>query len=380
MITRHAMVEAFRARYGTVPKFVSRAPGRVNLIGEHTDYNDGFVMPFALPHSTWIAFSPRTDDIVELHSLDFHQTASFSLSSFEKSKGWIDYVKGVARALQTHGQALKGFEGVIHSDVPIGAGLSSSAAIEVASLLSFLTVSNLQLTWLEQVSLAQQAEREWIGMNCGVMDQMTCVKGELGKAIFLDCRTMDFRYVPLPEGAVIVVMDTSTRRKLTDSRYNMRRAECEAAAHYFNKSSLRDVSLEELSQTTLPDLLKRRARHVVSENLRVLKIATTETVDPHLVGTLLNESHQSLRNDFEVSSLALDTIVEIAQHTAGCYGARMTGAGFAGCAIALVSREAAESFIQSVEARYRALMPFAPLFFIAQASSGATVEATTSCE
>ncbi len=378
MITRHAMVEAFRSRYGTLPQFVSRAPGRVNLIGEHTDYNDGFVMPFALPHSTWIAFSPRTDNIVELHSLDFNQTASFSLSNFSKSSGWIDYVKGVAWALQQHGQTLNGFEGVVQSDVPIGAGLSSSAAIEVASLFAFSAASSLNLTWLEQVSLAQQAEREWIGMNCGVMDQMTSVKGSDGKALFLDCRTMDFRYVPLPKSAVIVVMDTSTRRKLTDSRYNERRAECEATAHYFKKSSLRDVSLEDLAQSPLPDLLKRRARHVISENLRVLAIATDSTADPRFIGTLLNESHQSLRNDFEVSSLALDTIVEIAQREPGCYGARMTGAGFAGCAIALVSREEAESFIKSVESRYRAAIPLTPSFFIAQASSGATVEAITS--
>ncbi len=380
MITRHAMVEAFRARYGSSPHFVSRAPGRVNLIGEHTDYNDGFVMPFALPHSTWIAFSPRTDGVVELHSLDFNQTAAFSLSSFEKSNGWIDYVKGVARVLQKHGHALNGFEGVIQSDVPIGAGLSSSAAIEVASLFAFSAASSLNLSWLEQVSFAQQAEREWIGMNCGVMDQMTSVKGDEGKAIFLDCRTMDFRYVPLPEGAVIVVMDTGTRRELKDSRYNERRAECEAAARYFKKKSLRDVSLEEISSAAVPDLFKRRARHVVSENLRVLTVATNSAADARFIGNLLNESHQSLRDDFEVSSFALDTIVEIAQREPDCYGARMTGAGFAGCAIALVLREATESFIKSVEVRYCAAVSFTPSFFIAQASSGATVEATTSRE
>jgi galactokinase len=377
MITRQAMVEAFGVRYGGYPQFVSRAPGRVNLIGEHTDYNDGFVMPFALSHAAWIAGSPRTDGIVELYSLDFNQSVAFSLSNVEKTAGWVEYVKGVAWALQRHGQVLNGFEGIVYSDVPIGAGLSSSAAIEVASLLAFSAASGLNLTWREQVSITQQAEREWIGMNCGVMDQMTSVKGYEGKAIFLDCRAMDFRYVSLPENAVIVVMDTGTRRELKDSRYNERRAECEAAAHYLKKPSLRDVSLEELSRATIPDVLKRRARHVISENLRVLAVATDSTANPNFIGKCLNESHQSLCDDFDVSSPALNTVVEIAQHQSGCFGARMTGAGFAGCAIALVLREAAESFIKSVDLRYRAKMPFTPSFFIAEASSGATVETIT---
>lgn len=277
-------------------------------------------MPFALPHSTWIAFTPRTDGVVKLHSIDFNQTAAFSLSSLEKSTGWIEYVKGVAWALQKRGQVLNGFEGIVQSDVPIGAGLSSSAAaIELASLYAFSTSSNFNLQALEAALIAQQAEREWVGTNCGVMDQI------------------------------------------------------------IQKKSLRDVSLEDLERASLPDILKRRARHVVSENQRVLQVATG-SLDLVKIGYLINESHQSLRNDFEVSSPALDTIVEIAQCEAGCYGARMTGAGFAGCAIALVSREAAERFIQSVEGRYRAAMPLTPAFFIAQASSGATVEAVTSHE
>lgn len=379
MITHQSIADSFRARYGVLPQFVSRAPGRVNLIGEHTDYNDGFVMPFALPHSTWIAFTPRTDDVVKLHSIDFNQTATFSLSSLEKSTGWVEYIKGVAWALQKRGQVLNGFEGIVQSDVPIGAGLSSSAAIELASLYAFSTSSNFYLQALEAALIAQEAEREWVGTNCGVMDQIISATGKLEHALFLDCRSLAFHYVWLANTAVIVVMDTGTRRALKDSRYNERRAECEAATLYFQKKSLRDVSLEDLERTSLPDILKRRARHVVLENQRVLQVATG-SLDLVKIGHLINESHQSLRNDFEVSSPALDTIVEIAQCEAGCYGARMTGAGFAGCAIALVSREATERFIQSVEGRYRAAMPFTPAFFVAQASSGATVEAVTSHE
>jgi galactokinase len=372
MITPTSISEAFRLHYGYFPAFISRAPGRVNLIGEHTDYNDGFVLPLALPHSTWIAFSPRTDAVVHLHSLDFNQTESFSLLNVTKSLGWIEYVKGVAWALQQQGYVLKGFDGIVQSDVPIGAGLSSSAAIELASLNAFLTTSQLSLAPVQQAQLSQAAERDWVGTNCGIMDQMISAMGQKGRALFLDCRSLDFRYVALPNNAVIVVMDTGTRRALKDSRYNERRAECELAAKHLGKTSLRDVSLADLTHAQLPDTLQRRARHVVSENHRVLQVATG-LLDAVQIGTLLNESHQSLRDDFEVSSQALDSIVGIAQLSNGCFGARMTGAGFAGCAIALVEKGFEKKFIETVGARYSQATSLVPSFFLAEASHGAEV-------
>jgi len=372
MITPTSISEAFRLHYGYFPAFISRAPGRVNLIGEHTDYNDGFVMPLALPHSTWIAFSPRTDAVVHLHSLDFNQTESFSLLNVTKSLGWIEYVKGVAWALQQQGYVLKGFDGIVQSDVPIGAGLSSSAAIELASLNAFLTTSQFSIEPVQQAQLSQAAERDWVGTNCGIMDQMISAMGQKGRALFLDCRSLDFRYVALPTNAVIVVMDTGTRRALKDSRYNERRAECELAAKHLGKTSLRDVSLADLTHAQLPDTLQRRTRHVVSENHRVLQVATG-LLDAVQIGTLLNESHQSLRDDFEVSSQALDSIVGIAQLSNGCFGARMTGAGFAGCAIALVEKGFEKKFIETVGARYSQATSLVPSFFLAEASHGAEV-------
>jgi galactokinase len=372
MITPTSISEAFRSHYGYFPAFISRAPGRVNLIGEHTDYNDGFVMPLALPHSTWIAFTPRTDAVVHLHSLDFNQTESFSLFDFTKSVGWSEYVKGVAWALQRQGYVLKGFDGIVQSDVPIGVGLSSSAAIELASLNAFLTTSQFSIEPVQQAQLSQAAERDWVGTNCGIMDQMISAMGQKGRALFLDCRSLDFRYVALPNNAVIVVMDTGTRRALKESRYNERRAECELAAKHLGKTSLRNVSLDELTRAQLPDTLQRRTRHVVSENHRVLQVATG-LLDAVQIGTLLNESHQSLRDDFEVSSQALDSIVGIAQQSNGCFGARMTGAGFAGCAIALVEKGFEKKFIETVGARYSQATSLVPSFFLAEASHGAEV-------
>ncbi len=373
MITTDFIAAAFQARYGSTPDFISRAPGRVNLIGEHTDYNDGFVLPLGIPHSTWIAFKRRNDGAVNLHSLDFNQTESFSLSEFARGTGWIEYAKGVAWTLREQGFALSGFDGVVKTDVPIGAGLSSSAAIELATLNAFAALSDLAIEPMRKATLAQRAEREWVGMNCGMMDQMISAMGKKGNALFLDCRSLDHRYVPLPSDAVIVVMDTGTRRELKDSRYNERRAECEAAAKFFGKASLRDVSLDECNRSALSDTLKRRARHVISENARALKVANDVSTDSRAIGTLLNESHQSLRDDFEVSSPALDAMVEMAQQTDGCYGARMTGAGFAGCAIALVEKGCEAAFIRQVGARYQVATSLSPSFFVVEASDGAEV-------
>ena len=237
--------QEFETRFGSGPNLVVRAPGRVNLIGEHTDYNDGFVLPMAIDRAIWIALRPRSDDQVHVYSIDFEQSATFALQSFQhQAAGWIEYVKGVAWALQDAGYALRGWEGVVGGDVPVGAGLSSSAALELAAARAFAAVSSLDWAAKEMARLCQRAENQWIGMNCGIMDQMISAAGQANHALLIDCRSLETRAVPLPQDTVFVVMDTASRRGLVDSAYNERRTQCEAAARFFSVPALRDVDAE----------------------------------------------------------------------------------------------------------------------------------------
>ncbi|MEJ5240067.1 MAG: galactokinase [Anaerolineales bacterium] len=353
-----SITASFRSFFHASPTLLVRAPGRVNLIGEHTDYNEGFVLPMALELSTWIALRPRPDDKVLLHSLDFHETLEFSLSALKKESGWGEYVKGVAWALQETGYALQGWEGVMASEVPIGAGLSSSAALEVAIARAFAAASSLEWDGKRMALLCQKAENEWVGVGCGIMDQMVSALAQRGHALFLDCRSLETRQVPFPPGVTLVVMDTNTRRELAGSAYNERREQCTRAAHLLGVPSLRHLSSQELERRAkasgLDEVLYRRARHVVSENERVQQaIQALEAGDVPTFGTLLNESHRSLDRDFEVTGAALNGIVTAAWEHPACYGARMTGAGFGGCALALVKEEAVQDFMRFVGETYR---------------------------
>lgn len=371
------VVQAFQSRFGGAPAFVVRAPGRVNLIGEHTDYNDGFVLPVAIDRAVWIALRPRADGQVSVHSLDLDRSATFNLARLRHEQaGWVEYVKGVAWALQEAGYRLAGWEGVIAGDVPRGAGLSSSAAIELATVRAFQAVSGFAWNPAVMAKLGQKAENQWVGMNCGVMDQMISAAGQADHALLIDCRSLETQAVPLPSGTVVVVLDTATRRGLVDSAYNERRSQCEAAARCFGVPALRDVSVAQFAARAdeLDEVTRRRARHVITENERTLAAAEAmRRGDAVELGRLMDASHISLRDDFEVTNDELDIMVEVARQQAGCLGARMTGAGFGGCAVALAPASLAAAFAESVAARYQAAANLIPAIYVCAASAGASI-------
>lgn len=374
---REKVIHAFQQRFGESPAFIIRAPGRVNLIGEHTDYNAGFVLPMAINRAVWMAIRPRPDHTVSLYSLDMASPADFHLEDLRyERQGWAEYVKGVAWVLYQRGYAVSGWEGVMSSDVPIGAGLSSSAALELAVARAFSAVDNWEWQAAKMALVGQEAENKWVGVNCGIMDQMISAAGKANHALLIDCRDLSNKLVPLPAGCAVVILDTATRRGLVDSAYNERRQQCEAAAQFFKVSHLRDVSLTQLTEQAkkLDKLTYQRAKHVVSENERVLEtVAAMQENNPGRVGELMVASHLSLRDDFEVSSPALNQIVEIALAQPGCYGARMTGAGFGGCAVALVQAEQAETFAQAVAEQYHSQSGLQPNIYISVATDGAAV-------
>jgi galactokinase len=367
----------FTRRFGSAPELVARAPGRVNLIGEHTDYNAGFVLPMAIDRAVWIALRPGSHRRVTVHSLDFDGTAEFSLDELRNTgAGWAEYLKGVAWSLGEAGYRLCGWEGVLTGDVPVGAGLSSSAALEMATARAFWAVSGWEWEPARTAVLAQRAENKWVGVNCGIMDQMISACGRADHALLIDCRSLETELVPLPPGTAVVVLDTATRRGLADSAYNERRAQCEAAARFFGVPALRDVTLEkfETRSDDLDALTRRRARHVVTENARTLDACRAmRSGDAGRVGKLMNASHASLRDDFEVSSSELNIMVECALREPSCYGARMTGAGFGGCAVALVQAGTAREFAAKVAARYEAAAGITPSVYVCRATDGAAV-------
>jgi galactokinase len=313
---------------------------------------------------------------VRVHSLDFAATAEFNLDWLEKQSGWIEYLKGVAWALQEAGHALTGLEAVVAGDVPIGAGLSSSAAWELASARAFAVTAGFEWNPAQMALLGQRAENKWVGMNCGIMDQMISAAGQANHALLIDCRTLAMQSVPLPPGIAVVVLDTATRRGLVDSAYNERRSQCEAVARFFGAKALRDVTMDQLNEKRdqLDRVAYRRARHVISEDDRTLQAVDAmnhgEAIE---LGQLMQLSHMSLRDDFEVSSRELNIMVECAEHQSGCYGARMTGAGFGGCAVALVRQDATEAFSASVTAEYRSATSLTPNIYICAATNGAEV-------
>jgi len=349
----------------------------VNLIGEHTDYNDGFVLPLAIDRAVWIALAPRTDRRVTVHSVDFDQAGEFSLDDLRHQQaGWLEYLKGTAWALQDAGHCLTGWEGVLQGDVPLGAGLSSSAALEMATARAFALVGNLDWNPVVMAKLGQRAENKWVGVNCGIMDQLISAAGHAQHALLIDCRSLDTQPVPFPPGVAVAVLDTATRRGLVDSAYNQRRSQCEAAARFFHVPALRDVAIEQLEQSAdgMDAVARRRARHVITENDRTLRAADAmRRGDAAQLGRLMSESHQSLRDDYEVSSDALNAMVECAEAHEACYGARMTGAGFGGCAVALIRADAGDDFVRRTSAAYQESTGLTPAAYVCQATNGAEV-------
>ncbi len=378
MSLQEKVTQAFIERFGERPLHVVRAPGRVNLIGEHTDYNDGFVLPMAIDRAIYIALSPRDDQRVELHSLDLENSADFSLTDFKKGDdGWVEYIKGMAWVLQDAGFELTGWQGVSAGDIPVGAGLSSSAALELATARAFATVSHLEWDAAQMAILGQKCENQWVGVNCGIMDQMISAAGKEGHALLIDCRSLETCSVPLPKETTVVILDTATRRGLVDSAYNERRQQCEEAAAFFGVKALRDVDVEtfNVKADELDTLPRQRAKHVITENQRTLDaMAAMLQDDPHTLGKLLNESHASLRDDFEVSSDELNQIVKCAtRRNTAIFGARMTGAGFGGCAVALVRDYNAKAFADAVSACYQAATGLQPNIYICYPSEGASI-------
>jgi galactokinase len=367
--------QSFATYFNAKPEFIVRAPGRVNLIGEHTDYNDGFVLPMAIDHAVWMALTSRKDSTVRIRSLDLEVYSAFDLHSLTKGEGWIEYVKGVAYELQKDGHELHGFDAVMTGDVPRGAGLSSSAAVELATARAFASVSGFDWNAAQMAKVSQKAENEWVGVNCGIMDQMASAASREGYALFLDCRTLEYQHAPLPENTAVVILDTSTRRGLVDSAYNERRSQCEEAARWFGAKALRDVSVDDLKRGGgLKEVVMKRARHIVTENARVLEaVQVMKAGDVKRLGELFNASHTSLRDDFEVTNEALNQIVECAQEQPFCHGARMTGAGFGGCAVALVEEKYAREFSDSVSVAYKRRSGLSSSIYVCKASAGAAV-------
>jgi galactokinase len=377
MNVRELVQDAFNKRFGKPAELLVRAPGRVNLIGEHTDYNDGFVLPMAIDRSVWMALRPRSDRRVLISSLEMENPGDFLLDDLHKDGAdWVEYLKGVAWALKEDGYNLQGWEGVMSSDVPVGAGLSSSAAIEMATARAFAQVSGFAWDPVCMAKAGRKAENSWVGVSTGIMDQMASAACKAEHALFLDCRSLRYENIPLPEGVSVVVLDTATRRGNVDSGYNERFQQCQTAARYFGAKALRDVSPQELTEKGkgLDEVVYRRAKHVVMEDQRVLDaIDAMRAGDVVRLGQLLDASHVSMRDDFEITNEALNIMVSIARPEPGCYGARMTGGGFGGCAMALVDAGKAEKFAAAVAQEYQAKTGLTPSVYVCHASQGAEV-------
>lgn len=375
-----AVSTEFKSRFETTPRLF-RAPGRVNLIGEHTDYNLGFVLPMAIGFYTWVAASPRTDRKLVVHSMDFSEQREALLDDWVPDSGrhWSNYVFGVARALESR-SGLHGANLLIHGNVPIGAGLSSSASLEIATGLALLSMAGLTMEKTELALLCQYAENQFVGTQCGIMDQFVSAHGKEGAAVLLDCRSLEHRLFSLPDQVAIVICNTMVKHELSSGEYNVRRAECEQGVRILQQSlphiqALRDVTPEELERNRpkLPEVVFRRCRHVVTEDVRTL--AATEALQSHQLaefGALMRESHRSLKEDYEVSCPELDVMVDLANKIPGCLGGRMTGGGFGGCTVNLVQTEAVPEFIQQVVRGYHAATGIAPETYTSLPASGAT--------
>ena len=381
------LVSAYQSRFSDEPAApgeirVIRAPGRVNLIGEHTDYNQGLVLPAAIDLEVRIAYRPTMERRASVTLLATGETGEVELDDPGPRRGdWRDYLAGVAWALASDGHAGLGFRGVLASTLPVGSGLSSSAAIELAFAWALSGPSSPSLDPRDLAVLCQRAENEYVGVRCGLMDQYAAANGVRAAAILLDCRATEHRVVRLPDGIELVVAHTGKPRRLESSAYNERRAECQRAVSAIadrepSVRSLRDVdeAMLDRNQGAVDETADRRARHVIRENGRVLAMASAlETRDLEAIGRLMAESHASLRDLFEVSSPELDALVEIASATTGVIGSRMTGAGFGGCTISLVHTDHAQAFTDRLSREYELRTGIVPRVWTVRAVDGAGV-------
>ncbi len=387
MHPKEQVLEIFHQKFGSAPEFMARAPGRVNLLGEHVDYNDGFVMPAAIDRATYVAFSASESDLSTLVAADFDQQVSFSVQGGADKKAldgtplpeWARYPAGMQWALIDAGLSAPQINAVFASDVPRGSGLSSSASVEMAFGVAWRQLGKWSLAPMEMARIGQRAENQYVGVNCGIMDQFASACGQLDRLLYLDCRSLKWQTAVLPANVSIIVADTTIRRKLTSGEYNKRRKACEAAIRILKEdlpgiSALRDVSPQEFNRLCfrLPDEVEKRARHVVEEIERSNQALTLlEAGNLAQFGCLMNACHVSLRDLYEVSCPELDIMVRIAQGLDGCFGARLTGAGFGGCTVNLVERDHADAFAKALDAGYQAETGMRPEIYICRASEGA---------
>jgi galactokinase len=378
-----AAIAAFRSQFGKDPALVVSAPGRVNLIGEHTDYNDGFVLPAAINRRTAVAAGPRTDNKLDIAAANLNARLQVSMDDFSagRARAWAGYVHGVACLLMARGERLGGANLAIYGNVPRGGGLSSSAALEIAAAYALMTLNNITLPAVDIIRLCQKAEHDFAGVMCGIMDQFVSCLGRKDTALFLDCRSLDYRFVPVPPDTRIVVCDTGVKRALAASAYNTRRAECAAGVEALRRvlpdiSSLRDVSVSAFTrhEQLLDPTVRQRCKHVIMENARVERaVSDLQNGDLSEFGKLMYDSHISLQHDYEVSCTELDAVVDICAEEDGVYGARMTGAGFGGCAIALVHADHAEQVAGRLADEYPQKTGKTPKIFICSAEHGVRV-------
>ncbi len=376
-------IENFRHLFAYNPDYLAIAPGRVNVIGEHVDYNDGFVLPAALGFVACMAFAPRKDGQIRVHSTAFGETLEFSLQALNRNRHslWINYVMGMAWSMAEAKIGLKGFDGVLAGNVPMASGLSSSAAVEVATGLCLRTLAWANIADTDLGLLAQRAENEFVGVSCGIMDQFVSILGQAGHLLLLDCRSLEYRQVPVPESVSLVIGNTQASRSLAGSAYNQRRAECDEGLEILHQqfpevSSWRDVSPDQVADChgRMSPKVYRRSRHVVSEIGRTLSAATAfEEGNVEQAGQAMYESHISLREDYEVSSPALDTMVDIMMNQPSCLGARLTGAGFGGCAVGLVRAGSEDNVRTAILSEYPQRSLLDGEVYISQASRGARV-------
>ena len=387
METIENITKIYREKFGSFPAHIACAPGRVNLLGEHVDYNNGFVLPAAIDLATYIAFSPKPARHSTLLAVDLHEETTFSQETiFNKTQAdhsplpeWGLYPAGVMWSLMEEKLPVRSMNAVFSSDVPRGSGLSSSASVELAFLIAWQTLGDWNLPLMQRAVLSQKAENRYVGVNCGIMDQFASACGVENKLLLLDTRSLEWKTISLPNEIAIVIADTTVRRKLTSGEYNNRRSACEEAVRILKKymphiRSLRDVSITDFNRLSnnLPLEVEMRARHVVEEIARSSQVeALLENGEVEKFGRLMNECHVSLRDLYEVSCNELNVMVDIAQSIKGCYGARLTGAGFGGCTVNLVQKAYAEDFVQILRAEYESRTTLIPNIYVSRASNGA---------